>query len=61
MMTETAARAMAIVRSGGFTPWGNVALVSGVDPCAWFADPELVVPPVYRDRIARIKRARGEG
>ena len=61
IMTETAARAKEIVRTGGFTPWGNVALVSGVDPLAWFADPALVVPPVYQKRIERIRRARGAG
>ena len=61
IMTEMAARAKAIVRTGGFTPWGNIALVSGVDPFAWFGDPALVVPPFYQERMARIKRTRGEG
>lgn len=51
-----AARAKAIVRSGDFAPWGNLALVSGVDAPRWFTDPAIKVPPFYRERLDRAKR-----
>lgn len=60
MLTEMAYKAKAIVRTGGYNPWGNIALVSGTDPFAWFTNEEVVVPPFYQNRIAQIKRARGE-
>jgi D-ribose pyranase len=48
-----AARAKAIVRSGALDPWGNVALVSGIDASAYFDDPRVGVPPRYRALIDR--------
>jgi len=48
-----AQRAKVIVRSGALDPWGNVALVSGVDAAAYFADPRIGVPARYRELIDR--------
>jgi D-ribose pyranose/furanose isomerase RbsD len=53
MLSGAAARAKAVVRTGAFDPWGNVLLRSGVDVAAWFADPGVVVPDYYRDRMGR--------
>jgi D-ribose pyranase len=52
MLGEMAHRAKAIVRTGAFDPWGNVALVSGVDVPRWFTDPRITVPDYYRDKVA---------
>jgi D-ribose pyranose/furanose isomerase RbsD len=60
MLTEMARKAKAIVRTGGYNPWGNIALVSGTDPFLWFTNEEVVVPAFYQERIAQIKKARGE-
>jgi D-ribose pyranose/furanose isomerase RbsD len=40
-----------IVRTGAFSPYGNIALTSAVDAPKWFSKPGLVVPDVYKDRV----------
>ena len=40
-----------IVRTGAFSPYGNIALSSAVDAPKWFSKPGLVVPDVYKDRV----------
>jgi D-ribose pyranose/furanose isomerase RbsD len=57
LLTEIAHAAKAVVRTAGYVPWGNVALVSGVDPFKYFADPEVVVPEFYRRRMAQMRAA----
>lgn len=54
MLTEVAASARVIVRTGAFNPWGNIGLVCGTDPDAWFAMPGTVMPQAYVERKARI-------
>ena len=56
-----AQRAKVIVRSGALDPWGNVALVSGIDAAAYFADPRIVVPARYRELIDRPAFVPGAG
>ena len=56
MLSEMGGRAKVIVRTGDFNPWGNIALVSGVDAPRWFDRAEVVTPPDYQKRIARTKR-----
>jgi simple sugar transport system permease protein/D-ribose pyranase len=56
MLTELAHRAKVIVRTGAFNPWGNLGLVCGTDPDAWFALPGTVMPESYRQRRARMGR-----
>lgn len=51
ILTEMAARAKVIVRTGAFDPWGNILLYSGVDVPKWFAKPGTIVPDYYADRM----------
>jgi len=46
ILTEMAAKAKVIVRTGAFDPWGNIILSSGVDVPKWFVK-HGVVPPAY--------------
>ena len=55
LIAETAPRSKAIVRSGSFNPWANVALVCSTDPFAWFAeDSGATILPAYVERRRRI-------
>jgi D-ribose pyranose/furanose isomerase RbsD len=58
MLTSVPRRAKAIVRTGAFDPWGNIALSSGVDLPAWFSREGVLVPEYY---AARLERARAGG
>lgn len=51
MLTKMAKQAKVIVRTGGFNPWGNIALTCGVDVPNWFDEPGVVVPDYYKDRM----------
>jgi len=51
ILTELAAKAKFIVRTGAFDPWGNIVLYSGVDVPGWFAKPGTVVPEYYASRM----------
>jgi len=51
ILTEMAAKAKAIVRTGAFDPWGNILLYAGVDVPAWFSKPGVVVPDYYAKRM----------
>ena len=53
MLTTVASKAKVVVRTGDFNPWGNIALVSGVDAKRWFDRADVVTPPFYQERIAR--------
>lgn len=48
---QMTARAKYIVRTGSFEPWGNLALVSGVNAPVWFEKEGTVAPNYYQDRI----------
>ncbi|MET3898092.1 D-ribose pyranase [Devosia sp. UYZn731] len=50
---EMGARAKVIVRTGALDPWGNIALVGGVDYRAYFSDPAIDVPDNFRKLIDR--------
>lgn len=56
ILTEMAARAKVIVRTGAFDPWGNILLYSGVDAPVWFSKPGLKVPEVYQQRVEQMKK-----
>ena len=58
ILTEMAAKAKVIVRTGAFDPWGNILLYSGVDAPIWFAKPGLKVPEVYRLRVEQMQRGK---
>lgn len=40
-----------VVRTGAFSPWGNVILTCGVDAPKWFSKPEVITPEFYRSRV----------
>lgn len=51
ILSEMAAQAKVIVRTGAFDPWGNILLYSGVDVPKWFDKPGVVAPPEYASRL----------
>jgi D-ribose pyranase len=51
ILTEMAAKAKVIVRTGAFDPWGNILLYSGVDVPKWFAKPGVIAPDYYARRL----------
>lgn len=53
IINEMGARAKAIVRTGALDPWGNIALVGGVDYRAYFSNPAVDVPDNFRKLIDR--------
>ena len=59
VMKDVIPTAKLVVRSGEFTPWGNIAFVASTEPLAWFGDAAtargVVMPDAYRERIARIE------
>ena len=55
ILTEMAAKAKVIVRTGAFDPWGNILLYSGVDAPVWFSKPGLKVPEVYQKRVEQMQ------
>jgi D-ribose pyranase len=56
ILSEMAAKAKVIVRTGAFDPWGNILLYSGVDAPVWFSKPGLKVPEVYAKRVEQMKK-----
>ena len=53
ILSEMAAKAKVIVRTGAFDPWGNILLYSGVDVPAWFSKPGVVAPDDYAKKLKR--------
>ena len=53
MVSEIPKTAKAIVRTGAFDPWGNIALTSGIDVANWFSKEDLTTPENYRRRMER--------
>ncbi|WP_157019970.1 D-ribose pyranase [Mesorhizobium xinjiangense] len=53
ILSEMAAKAKVIVRTGAFDPWGNILLYSGVDVPAWFSKPGVVAPDYYAEKMRR--------
>jgi len=58
MLGDLARAAKVIVRTGAFTPWGNLGIVCGTDPDEWFAMPGTVMPASYQERRARMGHPR---
>lgn len=56
MLTTVPRGAKAIVRTGAYNPWGNIALRSGVDVGRWFTREGVKVPDYYEARVAAEKR-----
>ena len=53
ILTEMAAKAKVIVRTGAFDPWGNILLYSGVDVPKWFAKPGTIAPDYYASKLKK--------
>ncbi|MCX6080574.1 MAG: D-ribose pyranase [Chloroflexi bacterium] len=53
ILTEMAAKAKVIVRTGAFDPWGNILLYSGVDIPKWFSKPGVVTPEFYARKMKK--------
>jgi len=53
ILSEMAAKAKVIVRTGAFDPWGNILLYSGVDVPKWFSKPGTVTPEYYASRMKK--------
>jgi simple sugar transport system permease protein/D-ribose pyranase len=51
ILSEMAAKAKVIVRTGAFDPWGNILLYSGVDVPSWFSKPGVVAPDYYAKKL----------
>jgi D-ribose pyranase len=51
ILSEMAAKAKVIVRTGAFDPWGNILLYSGVDVPAWFSKKGVVAPDYYAKKM----------
>lgn len=54
ILSEMAAKAKVIVRTGAFDPWGNILLYGGVDAPIWFAKPGVNVPEEYARRVEQM-------
>lgn len=54
IMGRIAGQAVAIIRTGAYNPWGNIALVSGTDPFAWYANKQVQIPQAYQQRKEKI-------
>lgn len=51
LLSESAYKAKAVVRTGAFDPYGNIILQSGVDAPKWFDKEGVLVPDAYKDRV----------
>ena len=51
ILSEMAAKAKVIVRTGAFDPWGNILIYSGVDVPKWFSKPGVVAPDYYAKKL----------
>jgi D-ribose pyranase len=51
LLTEMAAKAKVIVRTGALDPWGNILLYSGVDVRAYFSKPGVIAPDYYAKKL----------
>ena len=53
ILSEMAAKAKVIVRTGAFDPGGNILLYSGVDVPAWFSKEGVIAPDYYAKKLKR--------
>jgi len=53
ILTQMAAKAKVIVRTGAFDPWGNILLYSGVDVPKWFSKPGTIAPEIYARKMGK--------
>ena len=51
-LMEMSRKAKVIIRTGNFSPWGNIVMVSGVNAPVWFTKPGVIMPGFYKERVA---------
>ncbi|MBB1251626.1 D-ribose pyranase [Rhizobium sp. G21] len=51
ILSEMAAKAKVIVRTGAFDPWGNILLYSGVDVPMFFNREGVIAPDYYAKKL----------
>jgi D-ribose pyranose/furanose isomerase RbsD len=51
LVSELVYRAKAIIRTGSFTPYGNIVIYPGIDAPKWFERDGVKVPPFYQNRV----------
>lgn len=55
LITKYAPNLKCIVRTGEYTPWGNIVLQAGTDPFMYFAEDTTVLPEFYHKRLKQIR------
>ncbi len=60
MMGDIAGQAKGFVRTGGYDPWGNIALVAGVDLSEWFDRAGTSLPGAYQERAEQLEKSSGQ-
>ena len=55
LMEKYLPQAKYIVRTGGFEPWGNIVLASGIDANKWFQKEGCIVPDYYEERAGEVQ------
>lgn len=58
LLSKIIPMAKGIIRTAGYNPWGNVALITGTDPDNWFYNPEITLPDIYEERKKQVNNAR---
>lgn len=58
LLKDVIKQAKGFVRTAGYTPWGNIVIVAGVDPDDWFYNPEVTLPGTYQERREQVRNAK---
>jgi len=53
LITDLVYRAKAVIRTGSFTPYGNVVIYPGIDAPKWFERDGVKVPDFYKNRVKK--------
>ncbi len=53
LIADLVYRAKAVIRTGSFTPYGNVVIYPGIDAPKWFERDGVKVPPFYQNRVKK--------
>lgn len=60
LLQEIIPCAKGFIRTAGYIPWGNVALIAGVDPDDWFYDDKVTLPSSYQERREQVRSGKSE-
>lgn len=56
MLIDIGKKAKGFIRTGAYNPWGNIALVAGVDLNEWFDREGTSMPTVYMERAKQFEK-----